>query len=66
MNGVFNGQTNNPLYLSGPAVIAGPVTNLDNYSSSLSEFPLDSQQINYQAAGVGADGSSNHLPSECW
>jgi len=58
MNGVLNGQTNTPLYLPAPtnntlANILGPTTNLDNYSVGLSEFPLDSQQFNYQAQALG-------------
>src|SRR5271165_3116499 len=33
--------------------IVNSLTNVDNYSTSLAEFPLRSQSVNYQAATIG-------------
>jgi len=67
LNGVMCGQTNTPVYLYSPTNgitlsangIAGgtPLTlnsanSLDSYSATLSDFPFDSQQVNYTAESL--------------
>jgi hypothetical protein len=61
LNGVLNGQTNSPVFLtgpgtgvvgdtsSGPAITLSPTNGLDQYTTGLSEFPLNSEGVNYSA-----------------
>ncbi|HUA38611.1 MAG TPA: hypothetical protein VMA35_09495 [Candidatus Sulfopaludibacter sp.] len=69
LNGVLSGQTNAYLYLYSPTngvlmgstngVFNGPAINLtlanglDYYSTNLSEFPLNTESINYEAQALG-------------
>jgi len=74
LNGVLNGQTNAPMYIStmsnyiettgvlmggtngifnGPSVSLNPANGLDRYTTNLTEFPLNSMGINYQAEALG-------------
>lgn len=69
LNGVLNGQTNTPMFVAGtstgilsggtngvfngPSVALSPANGVDKYSMNLSEFPLNSQGINYQAQALG-------------
>ena len=67
LNGVMCGQTNTPVYLYSPtngvtltangiaggAALAFVSTNsLDSYNAALSDFPFDSQQVNYTAESL--------------
>ncbi len=68
LNGVMLGQTNIPVFLSSPtsgitlaangnpggsSLTFGTGNTLDSYSADLSEFPLESQQINFTAQTLG-------------
>lgn len=65
LNGAFNGQTNAPLFLNSPnngvlgdtngspAILLNATNSVDIYSTGLTEFPLDSEEINYQAQVLG-------------
>ena len=67
VNGVMCGLTNTPVFLFSPtngvtlgasgvpggmALTIGPANGLDSYSADLSEFPLQSQQVNYTAQSL--------------
>ena len=61
LNGAFNGRTNAPLFLyspnngilgdtnGSPAILLNVTNSVDFYSAGLTEFPLDSEEVNYQA-----------------
>lgn len=65
LNGVLNGQTNALMYITapntgvlmgatndvfnGPTVVLSPANGIDKYTTNLTEFPLNSQGVNYQA-----------------
>ncbi len=69
LNGVLNGQTNTPMFVvsgnngilmgatngvfNGPSVALSPANSLDKYTANLTEFPLNSQAVNYQAQVLG-------------
>lgn len=69
MNGVLCGQTNASLFLTSPTngIVAGSISdpytgipivisssnNLDAYTRDLTDFPLESQQLNYTAQALG-------------
>lgn len=64
VNGVVNGQTNVPVLLYSPnhgflgdtngatPIVLSQTNSLDAYSLNLSEFPLNSENINYQAQAL--------------
>jgi hypothetical protein len=69
LNGVLNGQTNTPMVIvnpnsgvlmgatngvfNGPSVVLSPANGLDEYTTNLTEFPVNSQGVNYQAQALG-------------
>ncbi len=65
LNGVMNGQANNPLYLysptngilgdtnGAPGITLFPTNSVDNYSANLAEFPFNSRGENYTASALG-------------
>lgn len=65
LNGVFNGQTNTPLFLTspnfgvigdnpnGPAITLTPANSIDSYSANLAELALSTETYNYQAQTLG-------------
>ena len=81
LNGVLNGQTNTPMFVvgtnngvlmggtngvfNGPSVALSPANGLDKYSLNLTEFPLNSLGVNYQAQALGlTDLKVNHPVSD--
>lgn len=68
LNGVMCGLTNTSVFLASPtngttlaangqpggaALTLGPANTLDSYSAGLSEFPLETRQVNYTAQALG-------------
>lgn len=68
LNGVLNGQTNTPMVIAspnagvlmgatnyvfnGPTVALNPTNGVDKYTTNLTEFPLNSMSVNYQAQAL--------------
>jgi hypothetical protein len=61
LNSTLNGLTNGVLSLNDPtngffdgsAIALGSTNNIDSYSADLSEFPLNSEGVNYEAEALG-------------